>query len=72
MLKQLDRRKTEGRRNIDERPELADQPKIADELNNIEHEPLLPAEKQLIAWSLGLGIVLLGLLMWASYTFFPG
>jgi hypothetical protein len=55
-----------------DQPKAADQPKIADELKKIEHEPLLPVEKQLIAWSIGLGIVLLGLLVWASYTFFPG
>ena len=29
------------------------------ELNNTGIEPLLPVEKKLIAWSLGLGIVLL-------------
>ena len=56
---------------VDE-PRAADQPKIADELKKIEHEPMLPAEKQLIAWSIGLGVVLLGVLMWLSYTFFPG
>jgi len=50
---------------------MADEPKIADELKKMEHEPLLPVEKQLIAWSIGLGIVLLGLLVWVSYTFFP-
>jgi len=36
------------------------------------YEPLLPVEKRLIAWSLGLGIVLLGLLLWLSAAFFPG
>ena len=51
---------------------MPDQPKIADELKNMEHEPLLPVEKKLIAWSLGLGIALLGLLLWLSHTFFPG
>ena len=56
-----------------EQPKVAvEQPKIADELKKLEHEPLLPVEKKLIAWSIGLGIVLLGLLMWVSYTFFPG
>lgn len=49
-----------------------EQPKIADELQKMEYEPLLPVEKKLIAWSLGLGIVLLGFLVWVSYTFFPG
>jgi hypothetical protein len=56
-----------------EQPEVAfEQPKIADELKKLEYEPLLPVEKKLIAWSIGLGIVLLGILVWASYTFFPG
>jgi hypothetical protein len=49
-----------------------EQTKIADELDKMEHEPLLPIEKKLIAWSIGLGIALLGLLVWLSYTFFPG
>jgi hypothetical protein len=34
-------------------------------------EPLLLIEKQLIAGSLILGVVLLGILVWASATFFP-
>ena len=38
----------------------------------MEHEPLLPVEKKLIAGSLVLGIVLLGLLIWLSNKFFPG
>ncbi len=38
----------------------------------MEYEPLLPVEKKLIGWSIGLGIVLLGILVWISYTFFPG
>jgi hypothetical protein len=36
------------------------------------YEPLLPAEKQLIIWSLVIGVVLLGILIVVSYTFFPG
>ncbi len=52
-------------------PDPSDRPKIADELKKMEHEPLLPAEKKLIVWSIGLGVVLLGLLVWVSYTFFP-
>jgi hypothetical protein len=47
------------------------QPKIADELKKLEYEPLLPVEKKLILWSIGLGTALLGLLVWVSYTFFP-
>ena len=50
---------------------MPDQPKIADELKKMEYEPLLPVEKQLLAWSIGLGVVLLGLLVWLSYTLFP-
>jgi len=37
-----------------------------------EVEPLLPIEKKLIAWSLILGVVLLGILIVVSYTLFPG
>jgi len=38
----------------------------------MEYEPLLPVEKKLIGWSLALGVVLLGLLIWISNKFFPG
>lgn len=37
-----------------------------------EIEPLLPIEKKLVAWSLILGVVLLGILVVVSYTLFPG
>ncbi|HET6515867.1 MAG TPA: hypothetical protein VFG09_11955 [Thermodesulfovibrionales bacterium] len=50
---------------------MADQPKLAEELKKMEYEPLLPVEKRLIGWSIVLGTVLLGLLVWISYTFFP-
>ncbi len=53
---------------VDER----DQPKIADELKKLAYEPLLPIEKKLIAWSIGLGIALLAILVWVSYAFFRG
>jgi hypothetical protein len=46
-------------------------PSIAEELESIPYEPLLPIEKKLIVWCLVLGIVLLGLLLWTSATFFP-
>ncbi len=47
------------------------EPKIAEELQKMAWEPLLPVEKKLIGWSIGLGVVLLGILVWVSYTFFP-
>jgi hypothetical protein len=59
---------------MDPRPESPGedaQPTLADELAAIPYEPLLPAEKKLIAASLILGVVLLGLLLWISATFFP-
>ena len=47
-------------------------PKFSDELKKMEYEPLLPVEKKLVGWSLAAGVVLLGLLVWLSYAFFPG
>ncbi len=46
-------------------------PRLVDELRKMEREPLLPVEKKLILWSVGLGVVALGILVWLSYTFFP-
>jgi len=51
---------------------MPDEPKFSEELKKMEYEPLLPVEKKLIAGSLILGIVLLGLLVWLSNKFFPG
>ena len=48
-----------------------DRTDIGREIRKLEAEPLLPSEKKLIAWSLGLGVALLGLLVWLSRTFFP-
>jgi len=45
--------------------------KFKDEIAKMEYEPLLPIEKKLIAWSLGIGTVLLVVLYWVSATFFP-
>ncbi|MFZ1190784.1 MAG: hypothetical protein WCB77_03870 [Pseudolabrys sp.] len=45
------------------------QPKLADEMRKMHAEPLLPIEKKLIAWSLGLGIVLLIVLVAISRIF---
>jgi hypothetical protein len=47
-----------------------EQPKIADEMGKMRHEPLLPIEKKLIGWSLGIGIVLLVVLALLSRMFF--
>lgn len=54
----------------------ADPPKPTDadtaaELAKVTAEPLLPAEIALIAGSLGLGVVLLGVLLWVSAVYFP-
>ena len=51
---------------------MAEDPKIADEIRKMAQEPLLAVEKQLIAGSLLLGLVLLGFLIWISHRFFPG
>ena len=51
---------------------MSEEPKLAEEMKKLAEEPLLPVEKKLIAWSVGLGIALLGLLVWISRTFFPG
>jgi hypothetical protein len=48
-----------------------EKPRLAEEMEQMEYEPLLPVEKKLIAWSITLGVVLLGVLTWVSYTFFP-
>jgi len=46
-----------------------DQPKLSDELRKMEHEPILPIERKLVAWSIGIGVVLLALLMLLSRFF---
>jgi hypothetical protein len=50
---------------------MADQPKLAEELKKMEYEPLLPIEKQLVGWSVGIGTVLLVVLYGVSVMFFP-
>jgi hypothetical protein len=52
-------------------PVERDEGQLAKELQQMPWEPLLPVEKKLIGWSIGLGVVLLGILVWVSYTFFP-
>ena len=39
------------------------QPDLENEINAMEVEPLLPIEKKLIGWSLGIGIALLVVLI---------
>jgi hypothetical protein len=48
----------------------ATQPKYSEEIKTMAPEPLAPFERQLIGWSLGLGVALLGALVWVSQTFF--
>jgi len=50
---------------------MPEEPKIAEELKKMEYEPMLPIENKLVGYSIGLGAVLLGILVWISYTFFP-
>ena len=51
-------------------PEVTEQ-QTAEEMARIPCEPLLPAEIKLIAGSLVLGLLLLGVLLWVSATYFP-
>jgi hypothetical protein len=46
-----------------ERTNAMTEPDVQRELENAPREPLLPVEKKLIGWSLGLGIVLLAVLV---------
>ena len=57
----------------EEKPEVpaSEKSSLVSEMSKMEFEPLLPVEKKLIAWSIGLGIVGLAFLVWVSYTFFP-
>ena len=47
-----------------------EKPKIGEEIQKMPYEPLLPIEKKLIGWSLGLGIVLLAVLAIVSRIYF--
>ena len=53
------------------KPAPEEAPKLVEELAKMPEEPLLPVEKKLIAYSLLLGVVLLGLLWLASVLLFP-
>ena len=46
-----------------------DDPKLSDELRKMEHEPILPIERKLVAWSIGSGVVLLAALVLLSKYF---
>ena len=50
---------------------MPDQPRVGDELKKMPVEPLLPIEKKLIGWSLGLGIVLMVVLVLMSRFLLP-
>jgi hypothetical protein len=45
------------------------QPNIGNELRNATVEPLLPIEKKLIGWSLGIGLTLLVVLAAVNHLF---
>ena len=45
------------------------QPNVGEEFRKAQVEPLLPIEKKLIGWSLGIGLVLLALLAIANHLF---
>jgi hypothetical protein len=49
-----------------------EQPRIGEEIRKMAYEPLLPIEKRLIAWSFGLGVVLLVVLVLVSRAFLKG
>ncbi len=58
----------------EEEPEVppAEESKLVEELQKMRRQPMLPVEKKLIGYSIVLGIILLFLFVWISYTFFPG
>ena len=47
------------------------EPQLREELAKMPVEPLLPIEKKLIGWSLGLGVVLMLVLIVISRIYFP-
>jgi hypothetical protein len=42
-----------------------------DSEKGVNYEPLLPVEKKLIGWSIGLGLVLLLILLWITRVVLP-
>ncbi len=51
---------------------MEEQPNISQEMQKMPYEPLLPIEKKLIGWSLGVGFGLMVILIIISRMFFPG
>jgi hypothetical protein len=49
---------------------MEQQSKIGQELEKMPYEPLLPIEKKLIGWSLGLGVALMLILILINRLFF--
>jgi len=43
-----------------------DDPNLSEELRRMEAEPILPIERKLVAWSIGLGLALLAILVAVS------
>jgi hypothetical protein len=54
-----------------EQPIPQERAETRDELDYMQSDPWLDVEKKLVGWSLGLGVILLVVLIWLSYTFFP-
>lgn len=50
-------------------PLTEEEARVRAELRKQAHEPLLPVEKKLIGWSLGIGVVLLVILAFVSHAF---
>lgn len=50
---------------------MAQNPKMSEEMKKMEWEPLLPVEKRLICWSIGIGTGLLVFLYGLSAYLFP-
>ncbi|OWK36259.1 hypothetical protein [Fimbriiglobus ruber] len=57
--------------SLQSHPVVPTERETAEALAQVEAEPLLPIEKQLIFGSLALGAALLGVLLWVSATYFP-
>jgi hypothetical protein len=48
-----------------------EQPKLKEELQRMEYEPLLPIERKLIGWSIGIGLSLIVVLVCLSRLVLP-